>query len=374
MSIAFDEQRWRQTKESYGQWWAGTLGRPIISVTVGGYDAGRPEPSLPGYGFHSFYGPAVTPEEIVDRWDYDLGTQRYLGDAFPAVFPNFGPGVAAAFIGCELRNAESTVWFHPQTPTPIASLHLAPAAGEPYWFTRIRDLMAAAMERWQGLVQVGMTDLGGNLDIAASFLPGEQLLLDLYDSPDEVTRLAWEGHEVWWHYFDEFNRVLQPTNPGYTTWAQIFSEEPYYMLQCDFCYMLSPAMFDAFVRPELAASCRRLANAFYHLDGIGQLPHLDSLLEIPDLKGVQWVPGDGQPDITQWPDVYRKIHNAGKRIQFFTNQSPLGLRALDVIADQIGSAEGICMIGGASRAQEDEVLALIAKYGGASQGHRGRAT
>jgi 5-methyltetrahydrofolate--homocysteine methyltransferase len=127
--------------------------------------------------------------------------------------------------------------------------------------------------------------------------------------------------------------------------------------------MIGPDMFDEFVKPELAASCRRLTNAFYHLDGIGQLPHLDSLLEIPELKGVQWVPGDGQPDITKWPEVYRKIHKAGKRIQFFTSQSPMAWNALDVIADQIGSAEGICMIGWADRSQEDEVLEVIGGYG-----------
>jgi 5-methyltetrahydrofolate--homocysteine methyltransferase len=363
MSIEFNARRWQETKANYGKWWAGTLGRPIVNITIGGHAAGRPEPELRGQGFHSFYERSVTPEQIVDRWDYDLATRRYPGDAFPAVFPNFGPGVVAAFIGCDLANGENTVWFHPREPKAIQALSLAPAAAESYWLARVHSIMEAAADRWQGRVQVGMTDLGGNLDIAASFLPGEKLLLALYDSPDDVRRLAWEGHRTWWHYFDCLNRALGSPNPGYTAWTPIFSEQPYYMLQCDFCYMIGPDMFDEFVKPELAASCRRLTNAFYHLDGIGQLPHLDSLLEIPELKGVQWVPGDGQPDITKWPEVYRKIHKAGKRIQFFTSQSPMAWNALDVIADQIGSAEGICMIGWADRSQEDEVLEVIGGYG-----------
>jgi len=188
------------------------------------------------------------------------------------------------------------------------------------------------------------------------------LLFGLYDSPEDVKRLAGEGHRVWWHYFDELNRVLRPVNPGYTAWTPLFSEEPCYMLQCDFAYMLGPDMFDEFVKPELAASCRRLKNSFYHLDGIGQLPHLDSLLEIPELKGVQWVPGDGQPEITKWPEVYRKIRQAGKLIQFFTSQSSLAWNALDLIADQIGGAEGICMIGEADRSQENDILKIIDRY------------
>ena len=48
--------------------------------------------------------------------------------------------------------------------------------------------------------------------------------------------------------------------------------------------LISPQMFDEFAKPELEATCERLPRAFYHLDGPGQLPHLDSLLEIENLN------------------------------------------------------------------------------------------
>ena len=131
----------------------------------------------------------------------------------------------------------------------------------------------------------------------------------------------------------------------------------------DFCYMISPAMFDRFVKPELAATCRRLKHAFYHLDGPGELAHLDSLLEIPELKGVQWVPGAGQPDITHWPEVYRKIAKAGKLIQFSSGQSSLGIEALDVLADQLGSSRNLIMTAGANRRDEDRVLRFLDRHG-----------
>ena len=109
------------------------------------------------------------------------------------------------------------------------------------------------------------------------------------------------------------------------------------MLQCDFAYMIGPKAFDEFVKPELSASCRRLANAFYHLDGPGQLAHLDSLLSIPELKGVQWIPGRGSPDSRHWPEVFRKIRNAGKLIQIYCGETDV----LDVVVDQLGSGRGI---------------------------------
>jgi 5-methyltetrahydrofolate--homocysteine methyltransferase len=214
------------------------------------------------------------------------------------------------------------------------------------------------MDRWRGLVQIGMTDLGGNLDILASFRPGEKLLLDLVDDPEAVKQRTWAAHELWFRYFDEINGILQPGNPGYTAWAPLYSADTYYMLQCDFCYMISPKMFDEFVRPELAATCKRLTNPFYHLDGKGQLPHLDSLLRIPELKGVQWIPGAGAPGMSQWPDVYRKIKAAGRRIQLFE-----GLDTLDAVAEQTGGGAGIALITGGAVKDEGAIRERLTRWG-----------
>jgi 5-methyltetrahydrofolate--homocysteine methyltransferase len=363
MELAFSAQRWETVKRNYRAWWAGKLQRPLIHVTVGGYEAKRAKPDIPWHWFQSWYELSVPAEKIVDWYEYNLETTRFPGDSFPHVNPYFGPGVAAAFMGAKVVNTRETgtTWFEPRQSLAAMDLRLKHDPQSPWW-PRVRDLAAAAAKRFQGMVQIDMTDLGGNLDLVATFRPGEELLFDLYDQPAEVERLAWEAHEMWWYYFDELSRAT-PRNPGYTAWTPILSEQPYYMLQCDFCYMIGPDMFDRFVKPELAATCKRLTNGFYHLDGPGQLPHLDSLLEIPELKGVQWVPGDGQPDITKWPEVYRKIRKAGKLVQFFHSQSKHGLRNLDILADQLGSAEGLIMVGGVDRKQEDELNELLGRYG-----------
>jgi len=364
MGIDFDASRWARVKDTYGQWWSGALGRPLISVAVGGRDPGRPEPSLPAHAFTAFYGRSVAPEEIVDRWDWDLSRRWFVGDAFPSIWPNFGAGVVAGFCGADLvcRTDHPTVWFRPLDERQIADLDFAFDPDNP-WLRRVQDVCGAAGERWGGLVQVSMTDLGGAVDILSTFRPAERLLLDLYDYPDQVRRLVGQIHDVWFRCFDAIDAVLQRTNPGYTAWTPIFSATPYYMLQCDFCYMISPAMFDAFVRPELAAACGRLDHPFYHLDGPGQLPHLDSLLSIPDLAGVQWIPGAGAPGQRHWPDVYRRIHQAGKLIQLYAENGDLEL--LDVVADQIGSADGIILIGEVGPDRRDDLEAFLARHGAA---------
>ncbi len=72
------------------------------------------------------------------------------------------------------------------------------------------------------------------------------------------------------------------------------------MLQSDFSYMISPRMFERFALPGLTVWAGALDYPFYHLDGPGQIKHLDMLLSIPRLRGIQWVPGDGQPTPDQW--------------------------------------------------------------------------
>ena len=83
--------------------------------------------------------------------------------------------------------------------------------------------------------------------------------------------------------------------------------------------MISPAMFERFVLPDLEACCNHLDHAFYHLDGKGQIAHLDMLLAIPRLRGVQWIPGSGQPSPARWPEVLSRIRRGGKLCQLFVS-------------------------------------------------------
>jgi hypothetical protein len=178
-----------------------------------------------------------------------------------------------------------------------------------------------------------------------------------------VDAACWKAHDAWWQCFDQLNQLIQPAHAGYTAWTPLYSDTPYYILQCDFAFMIGGNMFERFAQPELEASCRKLGNTLYHLDGAGQLKHLDSLLAMPDLKGIQWVPGAGKPGVTHWPEVYRKIRKAGKRIQFFTSQDTCGWRTLDILAEQLGSADAIMMYGEIPMDEEPQVREMLARYG-----------
>ncbi len=337
MAFGFAAEDWQRVDTNWSAWWRGDLERPIIPFVVNLPERNKPGSIDPWWVMFNVEF-STTVSELIAGWEAALVSRAYGCDAFPIAFPNFGPGVIAAYLGAtpHPRSADNTVWFHPPANLTYPNIHW-PYSEDSDWFQRMLGIYEEAIERWRGGVLLTLTDLGGNMDILASFRPAEDLLLDLYDRPQEVERLIWEAHERWWQYWDRFNRVLQPTNPGYSSWAGLFSTTPHYMLQCDFCHMISPKMFGRFVKPELVASCRKLDRPFYHLDGPGQLAHLDSLLEIDELAGVQWIPGAGAAPAHEWIDVYRRIRDAGKLVQFQD-----GIDGLERVAQKLGSLRGFC--------------------------------
>ena len=62
---------------------------------------------------------------------------------------NFGPGVIAAFLGCVLENGNGTVWCHPSRKQEIRDIQFE-YDKDNVWFNRVKEIMAAAIDRWQG--------------------------------------------------------------------------------------------------------------------------------------------------------------------------------------------------------------------------------
>lgn len=308
----FSPADWERIARDYGAWWAHELDRPLVYVTSKSYDPAVTYPEE--HKFVSNFPWSWSAEEVIAAVTPHLEATRYHGDAYPRWWVNFGPGALAAFLGAKAHSVPETVWFEPEelhAPQDIYPCYQPESA----WWRRVVNLTKAAADAWGDMVQVGHTDLGGNLDVIASFRTTQNLLTDLYDAPEEVDRLVGEVTRLWLRHYDELYAIIGPTCPGTTCWAPIWSSGTTYMLQCDFSYMISPAMFERFAMPDLVACCNRLDHAFYHLDGRGQIAHLDMLLSIERLRGIQWVPGDGAPPPDQWLDLLKRIIDGGKLCQ-----------------------------------------------------------
>ena len=313
--IAFSDKQWERVYANYRRWWKGKLGRPILPIILHGKDPGRPEPKIPQLVYGNIKDFSITAEQIIDRMDYDMSCNEYLMDAYPyAYMANFGAGVTAAFLGAKVESANDTVWFLPPDRYKMPSELTFKYDEGNIWLNRVKDIYRAGMKRWGGSVIMGMVDLSGIMDVLSMFCGTENLLLALYDEPEEVKRCVNELQKLWFRFYDEINDILKGSW-GYTDWAGILYEKPSYMQQSDFSYMIGSDMFAEFVLPELESSAARFDRSFYHLDGQGQLPHLQYLLKSEHIAGIQWVPGVPESDHEDWSEVYKKISAAGKKIQ-----------------------------------------------------------
>lgn len=246
---------------------------------------------------------------------YDTEHTRYHADAFPTVFTNFGPGCMAAMVGGNYLFAPDTVWFEAaplfvrdweDDPTPVLN------RGSDMF--RMVEEMTCRLLSHSGLFYTSVCDIGGSYDMIAALRGTENLLYDMYDYPGEVRAFAQKLQPLWRAYHTEYASRLIAEQGCMTSWMPIWSDTPYYPLQCDYCAMLSPAMFRDFILPDLKYQTEFLDRSIYHLDGPGELPHVDMLLSLPRLNAIQWTSGDGNPPLWDpcWFDLYRRILGAGK--------------------------------------------------------------
>jgi len=357
MAVQFSEDRWKRIRGIYADWWEHKLDRPVINVEFYGVDPGMDKPMNPVYLQTYKYDFSMSVETIIQHWEYMLSCRKYTGDSYPIVLPDFGPGVNAAFVGAKTKVTSDTVWFlPPDEQVPFNRLHFEFNPDEVY-FKRIKNIYEEAASHFDGKVVLAMTHLNNGIDTVARFYDGTAMVLGLYDEPYNIERLIWENHTLFMRYIQEFVKSMGVKTPGYSCWGNIYAEEPWMGIQCDFCAMIGPNDFKRFILPELKACCDKLKYNYYHLDGPGQLAHLDMICEIPTLKCIQWVPGTGNLDEIHWQDVYRKINRSGKNI-WLTGP----IEYIDIIAEQIGTAKGIYWSGAFPIEKEEKIMKILEKF------------
>ena len=348
-TIAFTEEDWQRIGRDWTAWWNHELDRPLVMVET----IAPSTPPLEGYQrYISNFPDDWSAQQIIDLNAARLARHRYHGDAFPKFWLDYGPGILAGFLGCIVEVRPDTVWYETAgqpTLNDLAEVSLTPANA---WLHRAEDFARRAVDRLGKYACIGFTDLGGNLDVLSSLRGAENLLMDVLDDPDAVERVSRRITTQWLDAYERSYDILRPSGRGTAPWAAIWSPKRCYMLQCDFSYMISPEHFERFVVPDLTACCDHLDHGFYHLDGPGQLPHVDLLLGIERLRGIQWIPGAGNPTPENWLDLLRRIREVGKLCQLYV--TPDG--ALKIKEELGGKGFMFCIIDHGLNAEDAEAL------------------
>lgn len=261
----------------------------------------------------------TNPEYVVEAAEANMEVTYYGGETFPKFWPNLGPDVFVSYFGAQITFAESTSWSTPLLPEwDSAEIRL----DKQNRFWRLTNQMTdLAVLHCSGKYFVGMTDFHGGIDAIAALRGPERLALDMLDQPEKIHALMDILTPLWYETYNESYSRTNKVQTGTTTWFELWSPGRWYPVSCDFICMISREMFEEFVLPDIAAQIEWLDHSIFHLDGPGAVRHLDALLSIEKLNGIQWVPGAGDEDIMKWVPMLKRIQNAGKLIHMTVNPS-----------------------------------------------------
>lgn len=293
--------------------------------------------------------------DLLDQW---AETTLFMGDLIPHYSADHGPDQYGAWMGSELKfspDNKTTNWAEPVISDWEQFLPVTLQEENPLWQSVLK-YTALLKERGEGKYIVGMADLHSHMDAFSALRHPDKLCMDLYDYPERVKQGCLQARGT---YPEIYNRIYQAggmsKETGSIGWLPLWSEGKTAAVQCDFSVFLGNEMWREFVMPEIEAEVNFLDNCFYHLDGKQQLIHLDDLLALPDLDGIQWVPGAGQPEMFEsvWRDVLKKILAAGKKVIVY---GEMDLDAVKDVHRDLGARGVVYDITGRTRDEMDEII------------------
>jgi len=334
-------------------WWAGErTDRVVASVTAP--RTGKVRAPLRG-----------SPEErICDHETIVANLQSWLegtyfgGEAFPAywTFPAAVP--LGIYLGCQPTFREDTTWQAPLFGRWEDGERIVFDAENRYW--RIAcSVVRRLTEPARGRYLLSGSGAGGLADVLANLFGSETLLMAAASDPEGLRSRLEQLLGIFRRAYDEMDAMISPNQCGSIDWLGVWAPERVDTFQNDLSCVVSPSMFRGLFLEEIRQEARHVEHSLYHLDGPGAIKHLDALLSIEELGGIQWTPGAGNShDPLDWLGLIRKVQAKGKRIWLFA--SPKGLEKLLGTIDRRGV---YLHIGCRDEAEAAQVLASLDRIG-----------
>ncbi len=326
MTNASWQSNWARTQQRFTDWWKGEG----LVLRLSGIQADPPHEVCTakqrGDDVPQWYSDV---DARAQRSHHDLAQQAFLAESLPISYTDIGPGSLALALGATPGFSRETVWFDPCWKNVADPESLPPITFNPdaTWWQVHEAQIRATRELAAGKYLVGLPDLVENIDVVASIRDAQTLMMDMIERPEWVEQRVSEINDAFFTGYDRLYNLAKADDGSSCFGAfNLWGRGKVAKVQCDASAMFSPAMFEQFVAPALAAQCRFLDQSMFHLDGTQCIDKLEILLAIEDLDAIEWTPqtgieAGGHP---RWYDMYRQILAAGKSVQ-----------AIDVKPDQV---------------------------------------
>jgi len=265
-------------------------------------------------------------EKMVESKIKMLHSRLYFGEEIPRFFHEFGgrcvPIIMGAYLGGDLKFGHNTIW---QVPSIDLWRNFEPKFDlENFWYLWSKKIVTLATEASKGEFIVDLPDFG---DVLTSLfkLRGPYIFEEIGWEP-KILQVRDEFFEVWTKYYGDFYQTISQKFPGSSHWL-IWAPGKAYACQCDAsCMVFGKAkeivlkrIVEDFIIPEIEKLGKYLDYIIWHMDGHEQISYLDTLLELPQIKAIQWVPGMGNPPAAEWIWLLQKIQRAGKSVWVSAN-------------------------------------------------------
>ena len=351
-SMAQYKPDWQEARQRMSDWWAGKkTDRVPAHIRVPKKDL-KPEydKRLP----EKF----IDPDTVFRNLDRQLAATFWGGEAFPRHEIYLGAMFLCTYFGCEPKFHPGGAWYTSPFKNwdDTAKITFDP---ENKWYRLVSRLTKESSERSQGAYLTAVSGISAAFDLFVELCGAEETLVAMVEKPAQVKALRDKIAEWGKRAYDERSGLISPYQDGSIDGMGMWAPGRVRYVQCDMCVMISPAMFDEFVLPELRAFLDHVDHGIYHLDGKEQIRHLDSLLAVDSLKVIQYVPSSARPsaegfhrDPLEWIDLYRRIQDAGKKL--WISCPPQRIRAL---FEKI-STEGVFLWVVDCKGEEDAEAAL----------------
>lgn len=347
---------YEQVLERWEAWWACEIvDRTLTSISFPA-ESWTPVPQKEHSSHRDRW---LDTEHLVERTVAEMHNRVAYADALPIAWPNLGPEIFSAFYGCPLEFGESTSWSEPflksWDPEEVAKLQLD---WDGFYFRKILEMMDALIDAGRGSFIVGYTDIHPGGDAIAAFRDPQALCVDMIEHPAAVKALCERITDDFLKVYDIYYERTAAAGMPSTTWLNATCRGKYHVPSNDFSCMVSNRMFEDVFLPGIIRECRHMDRNMYHLDGPQALRYLDTLLALPEIHAIQWVPGAGRDHWANWIPVYQRIQTAHKAFCVTVPVEELD----DVMA--VLRPEGVWLIVGGVMDQKmaDAVLRKIARW------------
>jgi hypothetical protein len=249
----------------------------------------------------------------------DMLRMNWIGDSIPNIRIDFGPTALGTLIGSQFHFESDTTWFTPSISNDWSNATAWSIDENDKWWRIMCGLVERVAADAAGRYLLCTPAYEASADVVLNLRGTSEFCMDIIDRPQKISQSIDALFPCWQKTLKMLYDTSIRQGTGLTTWMRIWSNEPFAIVAADVGYMLSPEDFKKVILPSLAREAAKIARAIFHIDGPPMWRHIDALLEIPEIRAIQFTPGAGTPSIMPYIDIFRKIQSAGRSLLIFAS-------------------------------------------------------